>query len=208
LAFLYVGYNIHSSLSETVRNETHVHIYFLFRMTDAMTSQNIDLTSWDTLYIVTSNDYRQVLDWWLDLLHTLIPSVTTFYSFLLHIVFTVTSSLPLLGNGFQPRSFPSSGFPNCLRPQLPASDRNSSWLNPSSSLTATQSQSYFTTGGLPPSVRLGDKPFEAHDQRFFFATELLQPKYVCNIFSDERMSFSLMNMLGLCQVYLSHIYVT
>jgi hypothetical protein len=30
----------------------HVYIYtFLFRMTDTMTSQNIDLSSWDTLYI-------------------------------------------------------------------------------------------------------------------------------------------------------------
>jgi hypothetical protein len=39
------------SISETVRNRTHVHIKFLFRMTDIMTSQNIDLSSWDTLYI-------------------------------------------------------------------------------------------------------------------------------------------------------------
>jgi hypothetical protein len=32
---------------------THVHIYifFLLRMTDAMTSQNIDLSSWNSLYI-------------------------------------------------------------------------------------------------------------------------------------------------------------
>jgi hypothetical protein len=31
-----------------VRNRTHVHIHFLLRMTDTMTSQNIDLSSWDT----------------------------------------------------------------------------------------------------------------------------------------------------------------
>jgi hypothetical protein len=44
---------IHSngSISETVRNRTHVHIKFLLRMTDTMTSQNIDLSSWDTLYM-------------------------------------------------------------------------------------------------------------------------------------------------------------
>jgi hypothetical protein len=39
-----------SSISETVRNSTHVHIH-LFRMTDTMASQNIDLTSGDTLYL-------------------------------------------------------------------------------------------------------------------------------------------------------------
>jgi hypothetical protein len=39
-----------SSISETVRNRTHVHLHFLLRMTDTMTAQNIDLSSWDTLY--------------------------------------------------------------------------------------------------------------------------------------------------------------
>jgi hypothetical protein len=34
-----------SSISETVPNRTHVHIHFLLRMTDTMTSQNIDLSS-------------------------------------------------------------------------------------------------------------------------------------------------------------------
>jgi hypothetical protein len=42
------------------------------------------------------------------------------------LVSTVTSSLPLLGSGFQRRSSPSSGFPNCPRPQLPASNSSSS----------------------------------------------------------------------------------
>jgi hypothetical protein len=37
-------------ISETVRNRTHVHITFLLRMTDTMTSQNIDLLSCDTLH--------------------------------------------------------------------------------------------------------------------------------------------------------------
>ena len=39
------------SISETVRNRTHVHIKFLLRMTDTITSQNIDLSLWGTLYI-------------------------------------------------------------------------------------------------------------------------------------------------------------
>jgi hypothetical protein len=42
-----------SSISETVRIG-HMYIYntFLFRMTDTMTYQNIDLSSWDTLYVL------------------------------------------------------------------------------------------------------------------------------------------------------------
>ena len=38
------------SISETVRNRTHVVITFFFFL--RMTSQNIDLSSWDILYIV------------------------------------------------------------------------------------------------------------------------------------------------------------
>jgi hypothetical protein len=45
LTFPYVGYNIHN-ISETARNK--IHIKFLLRMVDTMTSQNIDLSSWDT----------------------------------------------------------------------------------------------------------------------------------------------------------------
>jgi hypothetical protein len=55
------------------------------------------------------------------------------------------------------------------------------------------------------SVRLGAKPLEAHDQRYFFSTESLRKSFLCNILSDERMRLSLMNMLGLCQGYVSHI---
>jgi hypothetical protein len=54
------------------------------------------------------------------------------------------------------------------------------------------------------SVRLGTKPLETHDQRFLFWTEPLWIYSLCNILSDERMGLPLMNMLGLCQVYISH----
>jgi hypothetical protein len=40
-----------STVSETVRNGTHVH--FLLRMADIMTSQNIGPSSWDILYIIS-----------------------------------------------------------------------------------------------------------------------------------------------------------
>jgi hypothetical protein len=42
-------------------------------------------------------------------------------------------------------------------------------LNPSDS----ESQSYFTTGGLPPIIRLCDKPLETHNQHFFLNEHLL-----------------------------------
>jgi hypothetical protein len=45
-----------SSVSETVRNRTRVHIHFLLRMTDTMTSQNIELSSWVTLYSIQWSD--------------------------------------------------------------------------------------------------------------------------------------------------------
>jgi hypothetical protein len=43
---------LHSNgcISETVRNSTHVHTKIVLKMTDTMTSQNIDLSSWDNLY--------------------------------------------------------------------------------------------------------------------------------------------------------------
>jgi hypothetical protein len=43
---------------------------------------------------------------------------------------------------------------------------------------------------------------------FFFvvvAIEPLQSKSLCNILSDERISLSLLNMLGLCQAHMSHL---
>jgi hypothetical protein len=40
--------NIARQISETVRNRTHVYIKFFLRMADTMTSQNIDISSWDT----------------------------------------------------------------------------------------------------------------------------------------------------------------
>jgi hypothetical protein len=118
-------------------------------------------------------DYRQVLDWWLNLLHTLIQHVTTLYSSLLHTHWCPQSCLHcdrLLAASNSRCS--SSGFPNCPRPQLPASNSNSSqWLNPSSSLTASesQSQSYFTTGDLMP-VRLSwwQAPWDSQHSKFIF----------------------------------------
>jgi hypothetical protein len=74
-------------------------------------------------------DYTGVFDWWPDLLDSLIQHVTTLYSSLLHThipVFTVTSSMLLLGSGFNGLRSPSSGFPNCPRAQLPASKSSSS----------------------------------------------------------------------------------
>jgi hypothetical protein len=109
---------------------------------------------------------------------------------------------------------PSSGSPNCPRPQLPAPGGNSSqWPNRSSFLTHShnnrlqQSQSQ-SEAVYRQSVRLGAKPLETHYQKFYFvlfiyvfifATEPLRSLSLCNIFSDERMGLFVMNMLRLCQ---------
>jgi hypothetical protein len=54
----------------------------------------------------------------------------------------------------------------------------------------SQSQSNFPTGGLPQSVRLGDKPLETHDCRFFqlntccfspYVTSSLTRGWVCHL---------------------------
>jgi hypothetical protein len=39
----------------------HIHICIFARMTDPMTSQNIDLSSWDTLYRVKSSKNTHVV---------------------------------------------------------------------------------------------------------------------------------------------------
>jgi hypothetical protein len=83
-------------------------------------------------------DYTRVLDWWPDLLHTLIQRVTTLYthththtSVYSHF-FTCRYSIAASNGG---RST-SSGFPKCRRPPLPVSNSNSSHrLNLSSPLT-------------------------------------------------------------------------
>jgi hypothetical protein len=69
-------------------------------------------------------------------------------------------------------------------------------LSYASNTQNSQSRIYFTTGGYRRSVRLGAKPLEDHDQRFF-STETLWSYSLCNILSDEKMGLSLMNMLGL-----------
>jgi hypothetical protein len=70
------------------------------------------------------------------------------------LVSTVISLLPLLGNSFQRRLSLSSRFPYCLRPQLSASNSNSSQqLNPSSSITnCSSSRNYVTTDVRSPSL--------------------------------------------------------
>jgi hypothetical protein len=102
---------------------------------------------------------------------------------------------------------PSSGFLNCPQPLLPASNSNSSqWLNPSSSLTATQSQSqiqsYIITNGQSASLSWCQATSEVQDQIFV----AIRPLRVCSCTapSDERMGLSFTIADGPCQC--SHIY--
>jgi hypothetical protein len=53
--------NIGRQISETIWNRIHVHINFFLRMINIMTSQNNDLSSWDTLYNSAGSGYWQTL---------------------------------------------------------------------------------------------------------------------------------------------------
>jgi hypothetical protein len=76
------------------------------------TPQHIESTYIFTILV----NYRRVLDWWPSLLDTLIQRATIIYSALLHTCkYSVTSSLPLLGNGFQRRIFPFLRVPEHMK---------------------------------------------------------------------------------------------
>jgi hypothetical protein len=62
---------------------------------------------------VTECDYRRVLDWWADLLDTLIQGVTTLYISLLHTQSHLISRYSVAASN-SGRSL-SSGFPSCPR---------------------------------------------------------------------------------------------
>jgi hypothetical protein len=83
-------------------------------------------------------DYRRVLDWSPDLLDSLIQRMTVLYSSLLHTNYCPQSCLQrrCLVTATKGGGSPSSGFPHCPWPQLPASHSNSSQeLSPSGRTT-------------------------------------------------------------------------
>jgi hypothetical protein len=60
---------------------------------------------WYTYCHVTQCDYRPVLDWWSNLLDSLIQRVTTLHNSLLRVItHTLMSTITLLGSGFQRRT--------------------------------------------------------------------------------------------------------
>jgi hypothetical protein len=72
---------------------------------------------------------------------------------------------------------------------------------------SNQSQSTLRLAGYRQSVRLGAKPLEALDQRFFFSTELLRSWSLYNILPQKKMGLSLMNTLGFSSsVRIAHIH--
>jgi hypothetical protein len=80
------------------------------------------------------------------------------------------SSRPLLSSGFQRCTSPSSGFPNCHRPQLLGSHGSSSQrLNRTRPLTHSFThQPTHCNIERVTSVRLGAEPLETHGQNLFF----------------------------------------
>jgi hypothetical protein len=139
------------------------------------------------------------------------------------------SSVTLLDNGFQQGMFlcfsvhvlagdnhlpPTSYCDRWLQVVLPSAA--SSWAGLISSCQPPTSAVNSRMAGLifrvivtlrlavyRQSVNLGAKHLEAHGQRFILANEPLMSLFFCNILSDERMGESVMNRLGLCQVYVS-----
>jgi hypothetical protein len=108
------------------------------------------------LTLVTTNNYDGVTG-----LHT--PKITNNYS--THKFFSVFISRFLVEDSNGERST-SSGFWNGPRLQLPASHFTKLQILIDS--TTAQSQTYFTTGGLPPISSI----LKTHDQRFFISTEV------------------------------------
>jgi hypothetical protein len=110
------------------------------------------------------------LDWWMDLLDSLPQCVTTLRS---SMFMSLVRCLVADSKGWY---FPSSRFPNCPRPQLPASSSKSSQqLNPSSSLTNFGKVEIKVKVRLRPtqSACLGVRhPSAAHDQIYITARQL------------------------------------
>jgi hypothetical protein len=52
---------------------------------------------------------------------------------------------------------------------------------------------------------LAPRPLRIMTIYYFFATQHFRSEFICNS-SDERMSFSLMNKLRVCQVYVSRVW--
>jgi hypothetical protein len=108
----------------------------LHRMTNCLFCSFVKSTPYQKLFQIYCiklsrvwSDYRRGLNWCLDLLRSLIHNSWlhfTGYCYTQTLVSTVTSSLPLLGSGFQRRKSTSCEFPNYPRPQLLVSHSNSS----------------------------------------------------------------------------------
>jgi hypothetical protein len=169
------------------------------------------LLSWST-HIVTHMSVTTdgVLDWWSDLLDSLIQHVTNTSHFTVTQVSTVKSSLSLSGSGFQWRAFPFLWVPEWSPASATSSNSNrSQGLNRSSplthSLTPCNSMSLMLRPTVSRPVCLGIKhPSGACDQIFISARNT---KYVwqlrswfCGVPSlDERMGLSFVCATGPCQ---------
>jgi hypothetical protein len=135
--------------------------------------------------------------------------VTTAYT----LVSTITSSWPLLGSGFQCRTFSFFWVPE-LSPTS-ATKNSSQRLNPhrlsnslTNQLTATKSKSKLKSELLYDWLFTANQFVLATSPlrltiRDFISTEPLPSQSLCNIFSNKKVGLPFMNMLGL----LSHIRI-
>jgi hypothetical protein len=97
-----------------------------------------------TVICILSRDYRRVLDWWSDLLDSLIHRVATIYSSLLHTQTSVHSHV------FTAVAW--HRLPTTADVLLPLGSRTGPGFSYQILAATSQSQSYFTTGGLAPNI--------------------------------------------------------
>jgi hypothetical protein len=97
---------------------------------------------------------------------------------------TVTSLLPLIGSGFQWLTFPFFWVQNCSRPQLPASNSNSSHGR------SVKLQLAFASTIIPVFSRI-----ENHDQDFYSHLHV----YMCQ---NGEVSSTKVGLIFLCRRYI------
>jgi hypothetical protein len=115
---LFVYHHLDFSFPETSDFIPCFRIYKCYELDFCHFTENIEvLLLYKWILSRNFSDYRRVLDWWSDLLDTLIQRVTTLYSPLLHMHTCIHShiftSRCLVAASNRGRS-PSSGFPVCL----------------------------------------------------------------------------------------------
>jgi hypothetical protein len=142
---------------------------------------------------------------WLQIITTVSLNYTPYrWLYLHHTQDLLSLHYPLLGSGFQQLTF-FLWFPELYPISATSfsflSTATLNWLNQPLKVKVSLQLAVYRQ-----SVCHGAKPLDVHDQSFFFKWTLAIIS-LYDILSDKKMSLPLMNMLGPCQLYVSHIYI-